>query len=143
MPSYSVHDGASPSLGGYLLKHKCKPTGIRVKIDEGLKELRAWVGLDYNGVRRVLVHPRCTMLRFEMGSYAFDKWGNPIDAHNHGIDALRYGVWHTAYSGPGEVEVAYTGNVDGEINIDMAKIDARIAEVMAELERKYANAHNN
>ena len=138
LPAYSVYDGASPSLGGYLIKHKCKPVGVRVKINEGIKELRAWVGPDYNGVRRVIVHPRCMMLRFEMGSYAYDKFGRPIDAHNHGIDALRYGVWHAAYEGPGEVEVAYA--TDGEVNIDVAAIDARIAEVMRRIERKYADA---
>jgi hypothetical protein len=75
-----------------------------------------------------------------MGSYTFDKWGNPIDAHNHGIDALRYGVWYEAYSGPGHVEVAHTGGKD--IKIDMQAIDERIAEVMVELERKYTNAAN-
>ena len=140
LPNYSVYDGASPSLGGHLMKAKCKPVGIRVQIDEGVKELRSWVGSDYNGVRKVLVHPRCGMLRFEMGSYTYDKWGNPIDAHNHGIDALRYGVWHEAYSGPGHVEVAHTGGKD--IKIDMQSIDERIAEVMVELGRKYANATN-
>ena len=140
MPSYSIHDGASPSLGGYLAKHKCKPTGVRVKIDEGLKELRAWAGLDYNEVRRLIVHPRCMMLRFEMGSYSYDKWGRPIDAHNHGIDALRYGIWHSAYAGPRHVEIAHTGGSNYDIN--MAKIDERIAKVMAEIERKYADANS-
>ena len=51
---------------------------------------------------------------------------------------MRYGVWHEAYSGPGHVEVAHTGGDD--IKIDMQAIDERIAEVMVELERKYANA---
>lgn len=139
LPSYSVHDGASPSLGGHLLKAKCKPIGIRVKIDEGIKELRSWVGRDYNGVRKVIVHPRCQMLRFEMGSYTFDKFGNPIDAHNHGIDALRYGVWHEAYAGPGQVEVAHTGG--REFNIDMQAIDEKINRVMLELERKFSDAN--
>jgi hypothetical protein len=138
MPHRSVYDGAAPSLGGYLTKHKCKPIGIRVKIDEGIKELRAWVGPDTNGVRRVIVHPRCAMLRFEMGSYTYDKFGRPIDVHNHGIDALRYGVWHVAYSGPGHVEVAYAA--DGDVDIDIQAIEEKIDRIMAELERKHADA---
>ncbi len=140
LPSYTIYDGASPSLGGHLLQAKCKPTGVRVQIDEGVKELRSWVGADYNGVRKVLVHPRCGMLRFEMGSYTYDKWGLPIDAHNHGIDALRYGIWYEAYAGPGYVEVAHTGGED--IEIDMQAIDEKIAKVMAKLEKEYANATN-
>jgi hypothetical protein len=79
------------------------------------------------------------MLRFEMGSYTYDKWGKPIDAHNHGIDALRYGIWHEAFMGPGQVEVAHTGGED--VDIDMDAIDKRIAEVMVKLEKEYANAN--
>lgn len=136
-PAWSVYDGAAPSMGGHLSTAGCKPIGVRVKIDEGIKELRSWIGPDKNGVRKVIVHPRCTMLRFEMGSYAYDKFGYPIDAHNHGIDAIRYGVWHNAYSGPREVEVVHTGV--GTVTVDLTDIDARIANVMAELERKYAD----
>lgn len=137
MPTRAIYDGAAPSLGGYLQKHRARPIPVRVKIDEGIKELRSWVGHDTNGVRRVLVHPRCDMLRFEMGSYSYDKYGQPIDAYNHGIDALRYGVWHLAHSGPGNVEVAYAADEMGLIN--MRAIDEKIARVMAEIERKYAN----
>ena len=138
MPSYIVYDGAAPALGGQLNRAKLRSEGVRVKIDEGLKELRQWIGRDKNGVRKVLVHPRCTMLRFEMGSYAYDKYGNPIDAHNHGIDALRYGVWYEAYGGYGSTEVAHTGE-KGDVN--MKAIDARIAEAMAKVDEMYARKY--
>jgi phage terminase large subunit len=138
MPSYIVYDGAAPALGGQLSRAKLNSEGVRVKIDEGLKELRQWIGHDVNGVRKVRVHPRCTMLRFEMGSYNYDKYGNPIDAFNHGIDALRYGVWYEAYGGYGHTEVAHTGE---EEDVDMKAIDQKIAEVYAQVEEMYARKH--
>ena len=48
---------------------------------------------DTNGVRRVRVHPRCAHLRWELASYRRDDKGRPIDALNHGPDALRYLAW--------------------------------------------------
>lgn len=133
LPEYVIHDGASPSLGGELIRAGLRPKPIRTKIDEGNKELRSWVGPDENDVRRLLVHPRCKYYRFEMASYAYDKDGEPIDAHNHGVDASRYGVWYEAYGGLQPASVAAHG-------IDLNAIDARIAEVLARLEEKYANA---
>jgi len=133
-PDYAVYDGAAPSLGGELERAGIHSTAIRVKIEEGIKELRSWIGEDINGIRRLIVHPRCSMLRFEMGSYEYDKYGKPIDSYNHGIDALRYGVWNEAYGRKGEISVLAPG-------IDGAAIDRRIAEVMAILEEKY-NAYS-
>jgi hypothetical protein len=134
-PAYAVYDGAAPSLGGELERLDVHSIPIRVKIEEGIKELRSWVGEDQNGLRRLIVNPRCSMLRFEIGSYAFDKYGRPIDAYNHGIDALRYGVWHEAYGRKGAVDVQAPG-------VDGAAIDKEIARVMAILEEKYKNAYS-
>ena len=133
-PAYAVYDGAAPSLGGELERAGVHSIPIRVKIDEGIKELRSWVGVDQNNLRRLIVNPRCSMLRFEIGSYAYDKHGRPIDAYNHGVDALRYGVWHEAYGRKGAVSVMAPG-------IDGAAIDKKIAEVMARLEEKFKNAY--
>jgi phage terminase large subunit len=134
-PKYAVYDGAAPSLGGELDRLGVYSIPIRVKIDEGIKELRSWVGEDQNAIRRLIANPRCSMLRFEMGSYAYDKYGNPIDAYNHGIDALRYGVWHEAYGRKGDVSVMAPG-------IDGVAIDKKIAKVMARLEEKFRNAYS-
>jgi len=134
MPTEAIYDGAAPSLGGELTKSGIRAIPIRVKIEEGLKELRSWVGADENGIRRLIVHPRCSMLRLEMGSYTYDKYGRPIDAYNHGIDALRYGVWSEAYGRRGDVDVSAFG-VDGEA------LDKKIAEIYAQVEEKYKDAY--
>ena len=133
-PAYAVYDGAAPSLGGELERLEIDSIPIRVKIEEGIKELRSWVGEDQNGLRRLIVNPRCSMLRFEMGSYTYDKNSRPIDSYNHGIDALRYGVWHEAFGKRGNVSVMAPG-------IDGAAIDKKIAEVTARLEEKFKNAY--
>ena len=133
-PAYAVYDGAAPSLGGELERAGVHSIPIRVKIEEGIKELRSWVGVDQNDLRRLIVNPRCSMLRFEMGSYAYDKHGRPIDAYNHGVDALRYGVWYEAYSRKGGASVMAPG-------IDGAAIDKKIARIMARLEEKFKNAY--
>ena len=133
LPELAVYDGAAPSLGGELARAGIAAIPIRVKIDEGIKELRSWVGADQNQIRRLIVHPRCSMLRLEMGSYTYDRYGRPIDAYNHGIDALRYGVWSEAYGWKGDVSVSAYG-------VDEAAIDKKIAEVYAQLEEKYKDA---
>jgi hypothetical protein len=136
-PDYVVYDGAAPSLGGELFKAGLKARPIRVKIDEGIKELREWCSQDINGVRRLIVHPRCRYLRFEMGSWSYDRYHKPMDSHNHGPDSLRYGTWFQSYQKVGNTSVAAPG-------IDSSKVDAKIAEVMSRLsgkmERLYTNA---
>lgn len=133
LPDYAVYDGAAPSLGGFLKKAKLKAKPVRCKIEAGLDELREWVGPDKNKVRKLLVHPRCQQLRWEMGSYVFNDKGVPIDAFNHTIDALRYGIWYRSH-GPSQNVKARAHGVDRE------KIDERVAEIMATVREKYENA---
>jgi hypothetical protein len=137
MPKKTVYDGAAPALGGELYKSGLKAVPIRVKIEEGIKELREWCAPDINGIRKLIVNPRCRYFRFEMGSWSYDKYHKPMEAHNHGPDAARYGTWHEAYGGLSDVNVAAPG-------IDSSKADAKIAKVMARLsdkmERLYGNA---
>ena len=137
MPDFVVYDGAAPSLGGELFKAGIKAKPIRVKIEEGVKELREWCAPDINGIRKLIVHPRARYFRFEMGSWSYDRYHKPMEAHNHGPDAARYGTWHTAYKGLSDVNVAAVG-------IDSTKADAKIAEVMSRLsdkmERLYGHA---
>ncbi len=101
MPRQVVYDGAAAQLGGSLRQIGLRETGIRVKIDEGIKEVQQWLAADENGVRRLIIHPRCKFLTLELESYTRDPvTHNPIDEFNHGPDALRYLVWWLAYARP-------------------------------------------
>lgn len=132
-PEYVVHDSSSPSLGGQIKRAKLKAVPVRTKtIEESLIELRQWIGEDRNGRRAVHVHPRCKNLLLEMSSYTNDATGNPIDAFNHGPDALRYGVWWHAHGEIGRVTVAAPG-------VNVQAIEERVTALFARLEEKYAN----
>jgi len=135
-PDYVVYDGAAPALGGELKRAKLKAKPVRCKIEDGVDELRGWVGPDKNGVRKVIVHPRCQFVRWEMGSYVYDDKGVPMDAFNHTIDALRYGVWYRSHGPSQNVKVMAPG-MDGQ---KRQEIDERVADIMAKVREKYENA---
>lgn len=132
-PDFVVYDGAAPSLGGELKRAKLRVKPVRCKIEDGLDELRSWVGPDRNGVRKLIVHPRCKFMRWEMGSYVYDDKGNPIDAFDHTIDAARYGCWFRSHGPSQNVRAMAPG-------VDRAAIDEKVAEVMARVREKYENA---
>jgi phage terminase large subunit len=132
-PQEVIYDGAAPALGGEFKRAKYRAKPVRCKIDDGLDELRSWVGPDRNGVRRLIVHPRCQYVRWEMGAYIYDENGNPIDAFNHTIDGLRYGVWRKSH-GPSQQTQSMAHGVDRE------KIDEKVAEIYARVREKYENA---
>jgi phage terminase large subunit len=93
-PDYAVVDSAAAELRGRLLDAGIATFGKPGSIEESIKTTRRMLAPDTNGRRRVLVHPRCTHLRAEMASYRRDDNGKPVDALNHGPDALRYLCWH-------------------------------------------------
>ncbi len=69
-------------------------------VHEGIRNLRQLI-CDEQGMRQILVHPRCQNLIYEMGCYmwneeAVGKFGEPqaVKMNDHGCDALRYAVWH-------------------------------------------------
>jgi hypothetical protein len=93
-PEYAVVDSAAAELRGRLLDGGVGTFGKPGSIEESIKTTRRMLAPDANGVRRVLVHPSCTHLRAELASYRRDDSGKPIDAQNHGPDALRYLCWH-------------------------------------------------
>ncbi len=92
-PQYAAMDSASADLRGRLHSNGVYTQGKPHRIEESIKALRTMIAADANGWRRVLVHPRCKHLRFEMGAYRYDDKGKPIDDQNHGPDALRYLAW--------------------------------------------------
>lgn len=93
-PEYAAVDSAAAELRGRLHTDNIYTQGKPNKIEESIKATRRMLAKDANGWRRVLVHPRCVHLRAEMASYRRDPLsGVPIDALNHGPDALRYLAW--------------------------------------------------
>lgn len=92
-PEYAVVDSAAAELRGRLLDADIGTFGKPGEIEESIKTTRRMLAGDSQGVRRVLVHPRCKHLRAEFASYRRGDNGKPIDAFNHGLDALRYLCW--------------------------------------------------
>lgn len=92
-PDYAVVDSAAAALRGRLQSIGIGSYGKPQSIDESIKVTRRFLAKDTNGRRRVIVHPRCTHLRYELASYRNDDKGEPIDMQNHGPDALRYLCW--------------------------------------------------
>lgn len=92
-PDYAVIDSAAKELRGRLQTIGIGTYGKPESIEESIKVTRRFLAADKNGRRRVLVHPRCTHLRYELASYRRDDKGNAIDMLNHGPDALRYLCW--------------------------------------------------
>lgn len=96
-PSYVVRDRAAASLGGALARAGLRVRYNTVRVEESVKEMREWIAEDENGVRKMLVHPRCRHFRYEMASYASDSSGRPIKEHDNGPDAMRYLIWDHVY----------------------------------------------
>lgn len=92
-PSYAAVDSAAAELRGRLHAAGIYTQGKPQRIDESVKATRRMLAPDANGWRRILVHPRCAHLRWELSSYRKNDRDEPIDAHNHGPDALRYLAW--------------------------------------------------
>lgn len=92
-PDYAAVDSASAALRGRLHLQNIPTTGKPQRIDESIKVTRRMLARDKNGKRRIHVHPRCVYLRYEMAAYRKNDTGEPIDAVNHGPDALRYIAW--------------------------------------------------
>ena len=93
-PDFAVVDSAAAALRGRLRDvYGIGTYGKPGDIEESIKVTRRMLAKDTNGVRRVRVHPRCAHLRWELASYRRDDKGRPIDALNHGPDALRYLAW--------------------------------------------------
>ena len=93
-PEYVATDSSAAELRGRLQAAGLYTRGKPPKIEESIKTLRRMLASDQNGVRRILVHPRCKHLRSEMASYRYDpQTEKPVKAFDHGCDALRYFAW--------------------------------------------------
>lgn len=135
-PAYALYDSASPTLGKYLEQHGIKAVGFKMGIKEGIDELQTWVAADENGVRRLIVHPRVKELRMEFGAYVYGKDGKPIDAYNHGIDAIRYLTNYISFGEPKQAQVEAPG-----VDMEQIRETVRVAFDDA-MEQAYARLGN-
>lgn len=81
------------ALRGRLHAHGIYTLPGPSSVDESVKVLRSWIGKDVNGIRRVLVHPRCRILRKEPPLFSHIEGTAWKDEFGHGLAALRYLVW--------------------------------------------------
>lgn len=110
IPSRVVYDKAAPSLGGSL-RDRLGMYGLSassvvynaVPVNDGNKEVNARLAEDENGVRMIIVHPRCKILRSEIATYSRGQSGAIIKDFDHGPDALRLGIWDMVH-GPERFE---------------------------------------
>lgn len=93
-PDYVAIDSAAATLSGMMSNRgfylRKKPSNV----EESIKNTRRMLAPDSNGWRRILVHPRCRMLRSEFTSYRRNpQTGNVIDEYDHGPSSVRYFAW--------------------------------------------------
>lgn len=93
LPDYIAIDSSAAELSARLNYHGFSTIKSTHSVEEGIKTLRRFISPDSNGYRRVIIHPRCRMLRAQMASYQYDDNGKPIKAYDDGPDALRYLIW--------------------------------------------------
>lgn len=92
-PRRAIVDKSAKVLRRMIRGHGIPTAKGAPTVEESIKEVRNWAAPDVNGVRRLIVHPRCMHLRREMSSYKRAKDGKIVKAHDHGPDAVRYGIW--------------------------------------------------
>lgn len=92
-PDFAGVDKSAAELRGRMHNAQIYTRQGPSSVEESIKVMRDWVAPDANGVRKVLVHPRCRHFRSEMVAYRRDTDGKVIKEYDHGVDALRYLLW--------------------------------------------------
>lgn len=93
-PQYAAVDKSAATLKRWLHDAQIYTRNGPSDVEESIKELRTAFAPDANGFRRVLIHPRCVRLRWELTNYRRDETTRkPIKAHDHGPDSARYLFW--------------------------------------------------
>jgi phage terminase large subunit len=90
-PEFVVVDKSAAELKGEITERGLYVWNGANSVAESIKLTNKWIAPDVNGWRRIIVHPRCKLLRSEMLSYRY-KLGTeePIKEFDHSADALRY-----------------------------------------------------
>lgn len=99
-PTLSGVDSSATMLRAALSQHGLTNIGATHPVSEGIKLVRQLI-LDGNGVRRLLIHPRCKNLIREMQMLRYDDASTqsrggepkPLKLDDNGPDALRYMAW--------------------------------------------------
>lgn len=111
-PENNYSDRIKKDIGEYALAAQwfadcSRPDSIAQLKQDGLKIQGApkpkgsvESGVEYLQGKNIVINPRCTHMMFEAYNYRYKKDKNSgtvlrdiIDAHNHGWDAIRYGLW--------------------------------------------------
>lgn len=93
-PDYVAIDSSAASLRGHFHEHGIQTLKSTHSVEEGIKAVRSGLAPDRNQIRRIIVHPRCYLLRYEMKKYARDENGKILKRHDHALDTLRY-MYHS------------------------------------------------
>lgn len=101
---YPAPDWAAVDQSAAELRGRMHNAGIYTRkgppsVEESIKVFRDWIAKDANGVRKLLVHPRCRYFRSEMVSYRRDTDGKVVKEWDHGPDSARYGTWALRHGG--------------------------------------------
>lgn len=86
-----VDKSAVDLIGRLRLKYNVSQQAI-VDVEEGIKMVRSYLAPDENGVRKLLIHPRCRFTIFEFQSYKRDDKGKIVKEYDHSQDSIRYGL---------------------------------------------------
>jgi hypothetical protein len=112
IPHNVIRDRAAAALHGALKEAGFAPRYNQMLVEESVKELREWVAVDKNGVRRLIVHPRCFYTRYQMQTYSMNEDGGIIKAHDDTIDACRYLIFDRAYGTNPDIDIATWSSVE-------------------------------
>lgn len=134
MPSIAIYDSASPSLGNEIRIWGVRSVYPGTKnLDDSIDVLRDAIGADENDYRKIHVHPRCRILRLEMGAWTFDKYGKPGKYFDNGPDALRYGMYYINDPERAKLDIATSESADELVEDLFSNIDAVWKEYMGDL----------
>jgi hypothetical protein len=90
-PELAFVDGSAADMRGRIQNKGFYTRNGTTRVEEGIKALQTALSPDANGVRQILIHPRCYHLRRELNAYRRDPaTEKPIKQFDHGPDTLRY-----------------------------------------------------
>ena len=94
-PDFAVIDKSAATLKGRLEADGIYCRNGANSVEDSIKLVQSALAADENGFRRLVVHPRCKELRYEMSKYqrkSNEAGGGIIKEFDHGPDSLRYGL---------------------------------------------------
>jgi phage terminase large subunit len=90
-PDFAVVDKSAAELKGRLNSKGIATRNGAPTVEESIKMLQNLIAPDSNGVRQLMIHPRCKHLRSEMNAYRRDPLTEkPVKEFDHGPDVCRY-----------------------------------------------------